>query len=114
MMRAIQWFVWGQLCVFVLGVPAAPVFGDEASGATKGATLPKSYQECVDSGGRIEETVPARCALESGVVFVEPPQGRGSACKDLCGDGECQEIVCMAVGCPCSESPTTCPKDCAP
>jgi putative hemolysin len=33
-------------------------------------------------------------------------------CKDLCGDGVCQEIVCMAVGCPCSESPETCPEDC--
>ncbi|MEM7818294.1 MAG: DUF333 domain-containing protein, partial [Candidatus Aenigmatarchaeota archaeon] len=33
-------------------------------------------------------------------------------CRDLCGDGICQEIVCMAVGCPCSESPETCPQDC--
>lgn len=33
-------------------------------------------------------------------------------CKDLCGDGICQEIVCMAVGCPCAETPESCPKDC--
>jgi putative hemolysin len=33
-------------------------------------------------------------------------------CKDLCGDGICQEIVCMAVGCPCPETPETCPQDC--
>ncbi len=33
-------------------------------------------------------------------------------CKDLCGDGVCQEIVCMAVGCPCPESHTSCPVDC--
>jgi len=35
-------------------------------------------------------------------------------CKDLCGDGICQEIVCMAIGCPCSETPQTCPQDCKP
>jgi len=34
------------------------------------------------------------------------------SCKDLCGDGECQEIVCMAVGCPCAESSASCPQDC--
>ncbi len=33
-------------------------------------------------------------------------------CKDLCGDGVCQEIVCMAIGCPCPETPETCPEDC--
>lgn len=33
-------------------------------------------------------------------------------CKDFCGDGTCQEVVCMAVGCPCAESSNLCPKDC--
>ncbi len=33
-------------------------------------------------------------------------------CKDLCGDGICQEVVCMAVGCPCAESAKTCLQDC--
>jgi hypothetical protein len=33
-------------------------------------------------------------------------------CKDMCGDGECQEIVCLAIGCPCSETAETCPSDC--
>lgn len=41
-------------------------------------------------------------------VFV----GSGKVCKDMCGDGVCQEIVCMAVGCPCPETPDTCPIDC--
>lgn len=36
-----------------------------------------------------------------------------SHCKDLCGDGECQEIVCEAIGCPCAETPINCPTDCA-
>ncbi len=33
-------------------------------------------------------------------------------CEDRCGDGICQEIVCMAIGCPCAETPETCPEDC--
>ena len=33
-------------------------------------------------------------------------------CKDLCGDGVCQEIVCLAIGCPCSETLESCPEDC--
>jgi len=33
-------------------------------------------------------------------------------CKDLCGDSECQEVVCLAVGCPCSETPEICSEDC--
>ncbi|MCW1296396.1 MAG: PepSY domain-containing protein [Candidatus Parvarchaeota archaeon] len=40
--------------------------------------------------------------------IVVPPQG----CKDLCGDGICQEIVCMATNCPCPETKENCPKDC--
>jgi hypothetical protein len=36
----------------------------------------------------------------------------GETCKDLCGDGICQEMVCMAIGCPCAESRESCPQDC--
>ncbi|MFA5406254.1 MAG: DUF333 domain-containing protein [Candidatus Nanoarchaeia archaeon] len=35
-----------------------------------------------------------------------------SVCRDLCGDGTCQEVVCEAVGCPCAENNTNCPEDC--
>jgi hypothetical protein len=42
----------------------------------------------------------------------ESPKSEKPVCKDLCGDGVCQEIVCMAVGCPCPESPSQCPADC--
>ncbi len=33
-------------------------------------------------------------------------------CKDLCGDGVCQEVVCQTDGCPCAETPENCPEDC--
>jgi len=41
-----------------------------------------------------------------------PYSESGRWCKDLCGDGICQEITCMAIGCPCPETPKTCPEDC--
>lgn len=41
------------------------------------------------------------------------PSGKTKACKDLCGNGTCQEIVCMAIGCPCAETKESCPQDCA-
>jgi hypothetical protein len=79
----------------------------------QGPGKPRSFKECVQAGGRIQETQPPRCVLDSGLVFVEPPVEQKSACKDLCGDGACQEMVCMAVGCPCAESATSCPADCS-
>lgn len=33
-------------------------------------------------------------------------------CQDLCGDGQCQEVVCQAAGCPCTETADSCPHDC--
>ncbi|MEK7183010.1 MAG: Gmad2 immunoglobulin-like domain-containing protein [Patescibacteria group bacterium] len=33
-------------------------------------------------------------------------------CVDSCGNGTCEEIVCMGTGCPCVESGSSCPQDC--
>ncbi|HTK76797.1 MAG TPA: hypothetical protein VL371_16140 [Gemmataceae bacterium] len=41
----------------------------------------------------------------------EPPPV-GPTCKNVCGNGSCDEIVCMAVGCPCAETKASCPQDC--
>jgi len=96
-----------------------------------------SFDGCVAAGNAIRRTLPATCVTAEGTVFTE---GRGSsfhdqiedlglegrghelkgrsagssegACRNLCGDEECQEIVCMAVGCPCPENSATCPADC--
>lgn len=35
-----------------------------------------------------------------------------SFCKDMCGDGICAQMVCMAEGCPCAENKENCPEDC--
>lgn len=71
-----------------------------------------SFDECVRQQGKILKSYPARCISKDGREFVQDASSERRACKDLCGDGRCQEIVCMAVGCPCAESPETCSKDC--
>jgi len=43
----------------------------------------------------------------------ECDESNPAPCKDLCGDGTCQEIVCLGSTCPCSENNITCPTDCA-
>lgn len=34
-------------------------------------------------------------------------------CVDMCGNGICEEMVCMGEGCPCAETPDSCPADCS-
>jgi hypothetical protein len=33
-------------------------------------------------------------------------------CKDQCGNGVCQEVVCQSIGCPCPETIDSCSEDC--
>lgn len=44
--------------------------------------------------------------------LMERFQNRERKCKNLCGDNQCQEVVCQAIGCPCAETKATCPQDC--
>jgi len=57
--------------------------------------------------------------LTAGVCFAQgggsgEPANPASLCVDKCGDGDCQEIVCLGEACPCAESAESCPQDCAP
>lgn len=75
-----------------------------------------SFEECVSAGYPIMRSMPARCAVPGGKVFIDPntlPRAQAKICNDLCGDGTCQEIVCLGEGCPCPETPESCPKDCS-
>jgi|GEM_PF-3017337 len=58
----------------------------------------------VREGVQVRETFWARRVEKTGT--------NERTCEDRCGDGECQEIVCQAIGCPCSETHQTCPQDC--
>lgn len=64
-----------------------------------------NFEECAAAGYPVVESYPRQCRADD-VTFVE------GVCKDLCGDGVCQEIVCMAIGCPCAETKESCPEDC--
>ena len=89
-----------------------------------GALPVTSYEECVAQGFKILRTYPPSCIGPEGKIYrakreeilPESPKEKPSAaraCVDKCGDGECQEMVCQAIGCPCSETEDSCPEDCA-
>jgi len=74
-----------------------------------------SFDECVKAGNPVMESYPRQCAVPGGKTFTEviiKPEPVDGVCKNECGDGQCQEIVCMAIGCPCAETADTCPDDC--
>ncbi|MCB0319315.1 MAG: hypothetical protein KDD60_00235 [Bdellovibrionales bacterium] len=101
----------------------------------------RTFQDCVSAGFPIMRSFPPKCATPDGRVFVDsngfdgvknnspdanplPLHERDGAdpkigdtsettCKNLCGDGRCQQMVCMALGCPCAETPESCPEDCS-
>ena len=81
-----------------------------------GEAQPRSFSECAAAGGKILKSFPAQCVTADGMRFIDDERGSagkaGGACKDLCGNGRCEEIVCMAVGCPCAETKASCPQDC--
>ena len=101
-----------QLCFFALAVLAQVVACNAEERGAKGGNTPEAFEACLAAGGKVSPDKGGTCTTESGTVFVKPQKDARSACKDLCGDGKCQEIVCMAVGCPCAESPKSCPSDC--
>lgn len=77
-----------------------------------------NFEECVAAGNPVMESYPRQCAA-NGKTYVEEidepiiPPGDDPACQNLCGDGSCQEVVCLAIGCPCAESASSCPQDCS-
>ena len=73
-----------------------------------------SFRECVKAGLPIMRSLPAQCATPDGRVFIDgqSPSASGVLCKNRCGNGICEQIVCEGEGCPCAESPRSCPEDC--
>lgn len=84
-------------------------------------TEPSTYEECVAAQGKILRSYPGQCITASGARFVDPVQAKGNSpfadsvrplCVNQCGNGSCQEMVCLGEGCPCAENPMSCPADC--
>lgn len=90
-----------------------------------------SFEECAKVYP-VMESYPARCATPDGRSFTQelseeekkkiiPPAtssadeispSPSSTSKNQCGDGVCQEVACLAIGCPAPETPQNCPQDC--
>lgn len=77
--------------------------------------------QCPDGVTYVEQTGPncefEACPGEDSKRTLPPVEQKSGACVDKCGDGVCQEVVCMGSSCPCSESAISsesnyCPQDC--
>lgn len=99
-----------QLRVFLFVTFA--IFNTSCAAQTE--TVIKNFSECVAAGNPVFKTFPARCKTKDGLIFEDgdKPAGAKVLCVDNCGNGQCEEIVCMAQGCPCPETAASCPKDC--
>jgi hypothetical protein len=113
-LRVYRWVAILQSVLIACGGYVSLAYSDDAVNAKNPRQRPRSYQECVDAGGTVRGEEAGRCVVDGGLVFERPSPRNTRICEDRCGDGTCQEIVCMAQGCPCPESPQSCPKDCIP
>lgn len=90
------------------------------SAALPGQVAIHSFEDCVAAGYPIMRSLPAKCKTSDGRTFIDnkiyPSQNknRQKGCKNMCGNGVCEQIVCAALDCPCPETPHSCPQDCAP
>jgi len=78
------------------------------------------FNSCAAAGNPVMESYPRQCRA-NGQTFVEVIKGNSNSnvngiieptCKNMCGDGVCAEVVCLAIGCPCAETAQSCPQDC--
>jgi len=81
----------------------------------QGAIRVSNFDECAAAGYVVTTSMPRKCTTPSGKQFIKSRavEAATGGCENLCGDGTCQQIVCMAVGCPCAETPVNCANDCA-
>lgn len=137
---AVALLLLGVGCIFASPAPKPPnvlTVSNFVECAAAGNPIMESYpRQCRTPDGRTFVEViaaePVRCTQEAKLcpdgsavgrtgpncAFApcpSPPRDESPSeiCIDVCGNGVCEEIVCLANGCPCAESPQTCPADCA-
>lgn len=80
-----------------------------------------NFAECVNAGYEVVHpecpNCKPYCETPQGVKFEKDIENVGGLnnnafCQNDCGNGACEEVVCMAQGCPCAETPESCPQDC--
>lgn len=111
----------------LLSLLLIPFLLSVCSCAMSQSTAITDFDSCVAAGNKVLRSYPPKCAAQGVGVFTKDPAAdpklpapkvsdpliyKGN-CSDHCGDGTCSEIVCEAIGCPCAETPETCPKDCS-
>jgi hypothetical protein len=72
--------------------------------------LEKIETSMVVEGGRINNMTYSEITKADKRIVSE--NGPERLCIDKCGDGVCDEMVCMGEGCPCVETIQNCPEDC--
>jgi len=69
----------------------------------------EDIKETWKNGDRVE----VQGTKNNGSIFVVSISGQDYIlCEDNCGNGICEEIVCLGQGCPCAETVANCPIDC--
>jgi len=101
------------LKALLVAISSLSISSASADAPSAARPSPTSFEECVAESGKILKMYPPKCVTSDGRVFIQERKKDERNCSDKCGDGECQEMVCMALGCPCPESRATCPKDCS-
>lgn len=112
-----QSLLLGLVIVVVLALVGVVAYVSKFIGSPHAVV--KSFGDCAKYYP-VMESYPAQCRTPDGRLFVQeltdeeedrikPPP----SCRDQCGNGACEEIVCLSTDCPCSETAETCPADCA-
>jgi hypothetical protein len=107
--------VQGNMTDFGIEVETLRIVG-EVSREIIGDT-DNSIDNCVERGGEI--MYPDCIGCEPYCSFIKEEEAEETLgdtdrlCVDNCGNGICEEIVCLGEGCPCPETPESCPADCS-
>lgn len=98
-------------------LPALPA-EERASGLANPASVYCEEQNGVVENRTIKAGTKGFCIFEDSSECAQWDFFRGDCepghkfCHEWCGDGICNEVVCTAAGCPCAETPDSCPDDC--
>jgi hypothetical protein len=114
-------------CIFL-----APLACSSQSASSSPSTQEvHDFDSCVAAGNPMLKMLPPKCVdRKTGKHYVGAWPGKGGGnnsngeevlaeknekglCKNACGNGTCEQMVCMGEGCPCAETPASCPDDCA-
>lgn len=92
------------------------IIGETSRDVSGGGSDIESFDECMDAGYEVmyPDCVGCQpyCETPDGQRFEQESEDGDSICVDNCGNGICEDVVCFGEGCPCAETPESCPQDC--